>query len=462
MSRRESDEARKHPPQSIRKQAPERNHQELKHKRYSCSSGGVSVIINMSVLPFRHQLSHVQTFTCLLLTVLLIVLSSGTGGSETYVAPVVAAAAAATAYHTATNPGPSILSSSGVNTASESHTRLLVHKRRRKRRRRTATTNHDGDTIRNVISNSRSSRSIKKWEIPARDMKRRRLTGRKIEGKDTTQTSQQYHPTHSSSSRRSRSLIVGGTPSPPRGRYPYMVALVDEFNEVVCGGTLISLDVILTSSQCSGIVNAIVGGPNELAPFQQGQDGGAVGVAGVTSTDDGEIIPILDMVTHPFTTFDGRNYDYKLVKLQLLSTKGVPISTINIDDSLPKPNIPDGVTTMGYGTTVYNDINDYGPPSNVLTTVDIRALSNPQCNLIGPIPQPDPVDGLYDPFLLTYYDQIEDSMICAFDIRPDGTNEDFCLGDTGTCVCVVCVCVCVCFVSFPFFDDVCLCCYDPS
>jgi hypothetical protein len=44
--------------------------------------------------------------------------------------------------------------------------------------------------------------------------------------------------------------IVGGEKA-PKGRYPYMVALVDRGMKLVCGGSLIAPNVVLTASHCA-------------------------------------------------------------------------------------------------------------------------------------------------------------------------------------------------------------------
>src|SRR5215208_7976963 len=50
-------------------------------------------------------------------------------------------------------------------------------------------------------------------------------------------------------------LIVGGT-AVPKGKYPFMAALLDKrragdaFDELFCGGTLIDKDSVLTAAHC--------------------------------------------------------------------------------------------------------------------------------------------------------------------------------------------------------------------
>ncbi len=50
-------------------------------------------------------------------------------------------------------------------------------------------------------------------------------------------------------------MIVGGT-SVPNGKYPFMAALLDKrragdaFDELLCGGTLIDKDSVLTAAHC--------------------------------------------------------------------------------------------------------------------------------------------------------------------------------------------------------------------
>lgn len=201
--------------------------------------------------------------------------------------------------------------------------------------------------------------------------------------------------------------IIGGQDA-PEGRYPYMVALVDEDGLLVCGGNLIALDVVLTVSQCVGMVRAVVG--------RQKLDDG----------NSGDDVAIVQEVDHPFAT-GIFNYEYKLLKLErpTSATIAQPISILNSDPSLPVVGLSNGVTTMGFGTTSFTDADPFGSTSNTLKEVDITVLSNDECNQIGPPVVEDEIES----FAETYRGFITDDMVCAFDVNP---NQDFCLGDAGS------------------------------
>lgn len=112
--------------------------------------------------------------------------------------------------------------------------------------------------------------------------------------------------------------VVGGVDA-EAGRYPYNVALVDGFGYLICGGTLIAPDVVMTVSHCQGMARAQIGRYNMRK-----------------NTDDFDDLKISFQYKHPFNTGYGP-YEFKLLKLGGTSSKSY--IRLNDNPSVPAPGI---------------------------------------------------------------------------------------------------------------------------
>jgi trypsin len=174
--------------------------------------------------------------------------------------------------------------------------------------------------------------------------------------------------------------IIGGTPAAP-GDYPFYVNTIQP---ILCGGTLIYEDIVLTAAHCMG---GFLAGVNIGATMLDGSD-----AAEVLSVDTELVNPDYDTAT--------RINDIMLVKLSTPSSS--PLVTLNFDPTVPA--VDEVVTVIGFGDTA-----DGGDPSNVLLMVDVNVYMDQFC------------DDLYNVFE-------PDTMLCAG--TPAG-GRDSCQGDSG-------------------------------
>jgi trypsin len=175
--------------------------------------------------------------------------------------------------------------------------------------------------------------------------------------------------------------IVGGTPA-AAGAYPFYVSTIQP---ILCGGTLVAPDVVLTAAHCGG---GFLAGVN-------------VGGLLLDGTDAVETLQVDGEFPHPDYNETTRTNDIMLVKLSTPATLS-PIVTLNFDPSIPAEG--DVVTVIGFG-----DTTDGGSPSSELLMVDVDTYSDDFCF------------NLYNSF-------IPETMICA------GTaagGRDSCQGDSG-------------------------------
>lgn len=187
--------------------------------------------------------------------------------------------------------------------------------------------------------------------------------------------------------------IIGGS-NTEQDRYPFFVSLVDIRGDHTCGGTLVAPDIVLTAGHCEGATRRA-----HVGRWNRNDD-----------NDNFETISIeLPELPHPEYSDDGFINDFMLVKLTSRSTK--QFVRLNENSDLPRGDVEDEVTVIGFGNTIS------GVPSlaKILQEVSLGYIPNPLC------------EQAKDPRLnLSYQNQIIDSMLCAGD-----QGEDSCQGDSG-------------------------------
>jgi secreted trypsin-like serine protease len=193
--------------------------------------------------------------------------------------------------------------------------------------------------------------------------------------------------------------VIGGVDA-QQGRYPYNVALVDGFGRLICGGTLIAPDVVLTVSHCEGMTRVQIGRYDMT-----------------TSSDNFDDLQIVFQIKHPFNTGYGP-YEFNLLKLSASSTK--PYIKLNGDPGLPRGDIENEVTAMGFGVIRFTDAAEDGYElASFLQEVDLRYVPNKECEKSKDPDHPE------DYMKWGYQGLITDDMMCAIG------KGDACMGDSG-------------------------------
>ncbi|EJK47364.1 hypothetical protein THAOC_33916 [Thalassiosira oceanica] len=152
--------------------------------------------------------------------------------------------------------------------------------------------------------------------------------------------------------------IVGGEDAKV-GRYPYAVGLESILFGEFCGGSLIAPDVVLSAAHCMN-----TGG---FVPYNV-----IIGRLDLEERTDGESLAMAYELKHPNYDRLSTENDFALIYLAS-PTYNYEVVQLNQDDNIPQSG--DAVTAIGYG---YTDMT----PSKILQEVEMKALSNKECNEI--------------------------------------------------------------------------------
>mmetsp|Transcript_29888 Transcript_29888/g.62895 ORF Transcript_29888/g.62895 Transcript_29888/m.62895 type:complete len:375 (+) Transcript_29888:127-1251(+) len=193
--------------------------------------------------------------------------------------------------------------------------------------------------------------------------------------------------------------IINGSPS-QIGDRSYAVSLQDENGEHFCGGTIISIDTILTAAHCSSKVTG-----KRLKDIRV-----VIGRQDLSDTASGEEIPIRAEKVHSRHT--GFDNDFALLFLKKPTIKG-KVAKLNSDPLTPGNG--SSVTVLGWGDVDKSD--NVSQMSNVLQEATIRAISNEDCNNAS---------GRLGEYEVRYSGYISNAMLCA-----KHKTKDACQGDSG-------------------------------
>uniref|UniRef100_A0A7S4VAU8 Peptidase S1 domain-containing protein n=1 Tax=Ditylum brightwellii TaxID=49249 RepID=A0A7S4VAU8_9STRA len=194
--------------------------------------------------------------------------------------------------------------------------------------------------------------------------------------------------------------IVGGTPVIP-GQFPFIASLMNSRGDILCGGSLIAPDIVLTAAHCEGSIFYVELNrhfaddrneqPENLPPIEQ--------------------YAFTRSISHPQFAMDlFPEFDYDFALYQLDRKHPNPYKSVirlNYDPSLPNER-NDQVVALGWGK-----LADDGPPSDELRRVSVQYIENDECGILYSD------DGVFD-------NPITNVMLCA-----SAPNRDACQGDSG-------------------------------
>eukprot|EP00873_Tetraselmis_striata_P007482 jgi/Tetstr1/427746/TSEL_017868.t1 len=179
--------------------------------------------------------------------------------------------------------------------------------------------------------------------------------------------------------------IVGGTEVQPVGRYPFLVNL-SRLRSVLCGGSLITPNVVLSAAHCYVRGLEVTAGQHRLYDPS---------MPGVTRA-------VVDVAIHEdFTSRPVKDYDIMLLRLEEAIPAQVAVPIALASSRLPPHPTP--LTVMGWGRTAFQ-----GRTSRILQEVEVDLVPQAQCRQ------------LYGSFV------ISGSMMCAA-----REGADACAGDSG-------------------------------
>ena len=186
--------------------------------------------------------------------------------------------------------------------------------------------------------------------------------------------------------------IIGGTEA-PKGRYPYMVNIINSSSKKhVCGGSIISPNVILTAAHC--------GNPKLVE----------VGRYDVHADESLEVVEVevKDVHKHPLYDADRYSNDVALLELmEWIDIERFPPVNLHTDEYQIELEEGQDLTVIGWGLLDY--YSPYSRPG-ALHEVDLSYISNEQCASDYGYPS----------------GWIEDNMLCTWK-----EDKDACLGDSG-------------------------------
>ena len=184
-------------------------------------------------------------------------------------------------------------------------------------------------------------------------------------------------------------IIIGGEDS-ERGRYKYVVSLINRSGYHVCGGSLVARDLILTAAHCNGYFVKV-----QIGRYDNSDN-----------LETYEVFDVSGKIIHE--SFDDRllRNDFMIVRINGLSSN--PLVVLKEDEQ-----IPELLTVVGWGVQEVDGEPYRGP----LQETNVKYIPNSKCKMSAGY-----INGVYG----TYYGLIQDNMLCA-----GAPSTDACSGDSG-------------------------------
>jgi len=158
--------------------------------------------------------------------------------------------------------------------------------------------------------------------------------------------------------------IVGGVEVNPQFKYPWMTGLFyggTSANRQFCGATVIDSTHIMTAAHCT------LGTPKDDVKAQVHRHD----ISKTPSSENGQVRDVIHMIVHPHYDTEWVNNDIAIWTLDSPLTSVTPVT---LDTTGNYASSGTTVRTMGWGTTT-----EGGNPSTKLLQVDLKVISNTQC-----------------------------------------------------------------------------------
>ncbi|GLZ31231.1 serine protease [Lentzea sp. NBRC 105346] len=152
--------------------------------------------------------------------------------------------------------------------------------------------------------------------------------------------------------------IVGGSPSRISDT-PWVVAITTPDGQLICGGSLVAPDKVLTAAHCA-TDRGVLGSSQRSASALQV----VAGRTALTSTSDGVAVPVRSVWRHPAYRSVATGDDVAVLTLE----RSLPYRTISLGDTGSVG------TVLGWGRT-----GELEAPSPVLRQVELPILSDDEC-----------------------------------------------------------------------------------